>query len=157
MGVMKLKLMDDSFIYFDSTPVTIRNDKGEEIKIYGITYNRHQSHEEDLWVYMVNYYTCYLQACERVQTKGGELSPDEWRLSNGNRISLQRPHKNLIYRLMREDVLGYRLVETDGPLDIREDEIDGKFIISNKPLIRMGLEKTKNKKETEVKYETESK
>ena len=149
--------MDDSFIYFDSIPVTIRNDKGKEITIYGMTYNRHQSHEEDLWVYMVNYYICYLRGCEKVQTKRGKISPDEWELSNGNRISLQRPHKNLIYRLMRDEILGYRLVETDGPLDIKEDEIDGKFIISNKPLIRMGLEKPKNKKETEVKNETESK
>ena len=77
---MKLKLLDDSFIYFDSIPVTIRNDKGKEITIYGMTYNRHQSHEEDLWVYLVNYYICYLRACEKVQSKEGSLSPD----TNGN-------------------------------------------------------------------------
>ena len=151
-------MLDDSFIYLDSIPVTIKNDKGKEIKIYGITYNRYQMHEEDLFCYLTNFYIAYLRACEKVQTKGGgSLSPDEWQLSNGNRISLQRPHKNLIYRLMRDEILGYRLVETDGPLDLREDEVDGKFIISNKPLIRMGLVEPKNKKETEVENETEIK
>ncbi|MCH5234804.1 MAG: hypothetical protein J1E16_05880 [Muribaculaceae bacterium] len=144
------KLGYDSIIYFDSIPITILDDQGKEINIYGILYNRQTAHEEDLYLgFFVNRYICYLMASEIIQQKGGQLAPDFWELPNGNKITLQLPQKNLIYRIMRDRMLWYRIIETDGALDLKEDEYDGNFLISKNPLLRMGIEVPQNKRELE--------
>ena len=144
------KLGYDSIIYFDSIPITILDDQGKEINIYGILYNRQSAHEEDLYLgFFVNRYICYLRASEIIQQKGGKLAPDFWELPNGNKITLQLPQKNLIYRIMRERMLWYRIIETDGALDLKEDEYDGNFLISKNPLLRMEIEVPQNKRELE--------
>lgn len=129
----------DSIVLLE-IPVSIRNDKGEEVSIWGILYNRQMAHEEDLWFRMLNAYICYVQASEILQNKGAELYQDCWKLKNGNIITLQIPYKNLIYRIMRDQMLRYKLVEPSHPLDLREEEIDGNFLISTAPLERMGIE-----------------
>lgn len=137
---MTFRLAYDSIILFDSLPIYISDDYGKEITIYGICYNSQAAHDEDIFVRMVNSYICYLRGSEIVQNKGGQLAPDFWELPNGNKITLQISHKNLIYRIMRDRMLWYRLVETREHLDLREGEIDGNFLISDEPLKRMGID-----------------
>lgn len=150
METVEIKLAYDSLIYFNSIPITILDDAGKKINIYGILYNKQSAHEEDLFLgFFVNRYICYLRACEIIQQKGGQLAPDFWELQNGNKITLQLAHKNLIYRIMRNRMLWYRIIETDGALELKEDEFDGNFLISKKPLLRMGIEEPKNKRELE--------
>ena len=150
MEKVEIKLAYDSLIYFNSIPITILDDAGEKINIYGILYNKQSAHEEDLFLgFFVNRYICYLRACEIIQQKGGLLAPDFWELKNGNKITLQLAHKNLIYRIMRNRMLWYRIIETDEAIDLKEDEFDGNFLISKKPLIRMGIEEPKNKRDLE--------
>ena len=150
MDTEEVKLPYDSIIYFNSTPITIINDEGNKITIHGILYKRQAAHDDDLYLgFFVNRYICYLMASEIVQQKGGQLAPDFWELPNGNKITLQLPHKNLIYKIMRDRMLEYRIIETDGALDLKEDEFDGSFLISKNPLLRMGIKEPQNKRELE--------
>ena len=136
---MTFKLVWDSIILFDSLPVSIKNDEGKEITIWGILYNKQDRHEDDLFIFEVNRYLAYLRFCQELQSKGGELSPDEIELPDENRISLQISHKNLLYRLYRDKIFWYFLIEKD-TLDLKPSEVDGNFLISEEPLKRMKID-----------------
>lgn len=63
---------------------------------------------------------------------------------------------------MRDQMLRYKLFEPIHPLDLREEEIDGDFLISTAPLERMGIEYgmkkgTASSKEIQHKRTTEKK
>ena len=136
---LTFKLAYDSIVLFDSLPFVIKNDEGKEITIWGILYNKQDRHDDDLWIFEVNRYISYLKFCQDVQYKGGRLSPDEVELPDGNIISLQVSHKNLLYRLYRDKLLWYTLVERD-LLDLKPDEVDESFLISDEPLKRMKID-----------------
>ena len=141
MENMKLKPTYDSIILLDSIPVSIFDDSGKEILIFGILYNKAEAHADDLFLgFLTNRYISYLRSSEIIQYKGGKLSPDEWEFDNGKRVFLNLSLKNLIYRIMRKDRLWYRLVERTEPIDFREGEVDENFLISTKPLERMGID-----------------
>ena len=149
MENMKLKPIYDSIILLDSIPVSIFDDSGKEILIFGILYNKAEAHADDLFLgFLTNRYISYLRSSEIIQYKGGKLSPDEWEFDNGKRVSLNLSLKNLIYRIMRKDRLWYRLVERTEPIDIREGEVDENFLISTKPLERMGIDYEFRKQES---------
>ena len=64
----------DGIVSFDM-PVHIKNDKEEEISIYGLLFNKKERHGDDLWTWELGRFLCYLQGAERVQNNGGGLAP----------------------------------------------------------------------------------
>lgn len=158
--VLSCKLVPDSIILFDSIPITIINDRKEPIEIWGITYSRGIRHHKGTFIHDIEYYLSYLRGCEIIQTKGGDVSKNQWTLSTGDHINLTQSRKELIHRLLKDKILWYRLVEYPLSLDIREGEVDGNFLISTKPLERMGTDygrHTKEKGDENEKLETDMK
>ena len=138
----------DAVVVLD-TPIKIQNDRKETIQIYGLLYERKMRERNDLFVWSVQRYITYLMGCQQVQEKGGKLSPEIWMLPNEHIITLGNPVKNFIYKFLKPQLIKYRLVEFDQPLDIKDDEHDDLFLISNEPLTRYDLaanKKDKNKK-----------
>ena len=82
-------------------------------------------------VYFVELTLCYLQGAERVQNNGGGLAPEVFYTPSGRMIKLDIGLKNLICRLMIDKCIGYRIIEFIEPLEIRSDEADDIFIISD--------------------------
>lgn len=112
------------------TPVQIRDDHDEIITIYGLLYNREQKHADDLWTWELNRYISYLQGCQRVQQKGCKLAPGLIITATDNIIALNNRLKSLIYRIMKKDMIWYRLLEPEKPFTIEPDEVEDIFIIS---------------------------
>lgn len=120
----------DGIVSFDM-PIHIKNDSEEEISIYGLLFNKKERHDDDLWCWELNRYLCYLQRAERVQKNGGNLAPEVFYTPSGRMIKLDIELKNLICRLMNVKRMGYRVIEFIEPLEIRPDESDDIFIISD--------------------------
>ena len=128
----------DAVVVLD-TPIKIQNDRKETIQIYGLLYERDIRKRNDLFVWSVQRYITYLMGCQQVQEKGGKLSPEIWLLPNEHIITLGNPVKNFIYKFLKPQLIKYRLVEFDQPLDIKDDEHDDLFLISEDPLTRYDL------------------
>ena len=137
--------MYDAVVVFD-VPVEIANDRGERIYIFGLLYDKTLKHKDDLWTWELNRYLCYLQGCQTVQTNNGKLAPELWITPDEQLIALKVETKNYIYRIMRERMQGYRVVEYDQPLDLKPEEHEDLFVISKEPLVRYHLTDDKNKK-----------
>lgn len=120
----------DGIVSFDM-PIHIKNDNEDEISIYGLLFNKKERHDDDLWCWELNRYLCYLQGAERVQKNGGNLAPEVFYTPSGRMIKLGLELKNLICRLMNDKRMGYRVIEFIEPLEIRPDEADDIFIISD--------------------------
>ncbi len=119
------------------TPIQIRNDHDEVISIYGLLYNWEQKHKDDLWTWELNRYICYLQGCERAQENGCRLAPGLLITATDNMIPLNYRIKSQIYRIMKEDMIDYRLVEPVETFEINEDQVDDTCIISQKLIDRI--------------------
>ena len=128
----------DAVVVLD-TPIKIQNDRKETIQIYGLLYERKMRERNDLFVWSVQRYITYLMGCQQVQEKGGKLSPEIWMLPNEHIITLGNPVKNFIYKFLKPQLIKYRLVEFEKELDVKEDEHDDLFLISNEPLTRYDL------------------
>ena len=128
----------DAVVVFD-TPIKIQNDRKEEIPIYGLLYERDMRKRNDLFVWSVQRYITYLMGCQQVQEKGGKLSPEIWMLPNEHIITLGNPVKNFIYKFLKPQLIKYRLVEFEKELDVKDEEHDDLFLISEKPLTRCKL------------------
>ena len=128
----------DAVVVLD-TPIRIQNDRKETISIYGLLYERKMRERNDLFVWSVQRYITYLMGSQQVQQRGGKLSPEIWTLPNEHIITLRRPIKNFIYKLLKPQLIKYRLVEFNQPLDIKDDEHDDLFLISEDPLTRCKL------------------
>ena len=142
------KLLYDGVVLFDTT-IKITNDHKETIQIYGLLYERKMRERNDLFVWSVQRYITYLMGCQQVQEKGGKLSPEIWMLPNEHIITLGNPVKNFIYKFLKPQLIKYRLVEFEKELDVKDEEHDDLFLISEKPLTRYDLaanKKDKNKK-----------
>ena len=135
----------DAVIVFD-TPIKIQNDRKETIQIYGLFYERKMRERNDLFVWSVQRYITYLMGTELLLNKGGESAPEIWKMPSGNIIQLTNAVKNFIYKLQRNLLLKYRLVEFNQPLDIKDEEHDDLFLISNEPLTRYDLAANKEDK-----------
>lgn len=120
----------DRIVSFDM-PVHIKNDNEEEISIYGLLFNKKERHEDDLWTWELGRFLCYLQGSEKIQKNGGGLAPEVFYTPSGRMIKLGLELKNLICRLMKDRKTGYRIIEFIEPLEIRPDEADDTFIISD--------------------------
>ena len=132
---MKNKEYDGIVIFY--TPIQIVDDGGDVISIYGLLYNKQEKHNEDLWRWKLNRYVCYLQGCERVQCNGGKLAPELVITSGGNMISLNVRLKNLIYRIMKKEIIRYRIIETVEPIVIQSNEVEDNLVISQQLLGRI--------------------
>ena len=136
----------DAVVVFD-TPIQIVNDRKETISIFGLLYERKMRERNDLFVWSVQRYITYLMGTELLLNKGGESAPEIWKMPSGNIIQLTNAVKNFIYKLQRNLLLKYRLVEFNQPLDIKDEEHDDLFLISNEPLTRCNLAGNKNNKD----------
>ena len=128
----------DAVVVLD-TPIKIQNDRKETIQIYGLLYERKMRERNDLFVWSVQRYITYLMGCQQVQEKGGKLSPEIWMLPNEHIITLGNPVKNFIYKFLKPQMIKYRLVEFEKALDVKDEEHDDLFLISEKPLTRYDL------------------
>ena len=128
----------DAVVVLD-TPIKIQNDRKETISIFGLLYERKMRERNDLFVWSVQRYITYLMGCQQVQEKGGKLSPEIWMLPNEHIITLGNPVKNFIYKFLKPQLIKYRLVEFEKALDVKDDEHDDLFLISNEPLTRYDL------------------
>ena len=132
------KLLYDGVVLFDTT-IKITNDRKEDIPIYGLLYERKMRERNDLFVWSVQRYITYIMGCQQVQEKGGKLSPEIWMLPNEHIITLGNPVKNFIYKFLKPQLIKYRLVEFEKPIDVKDDEHDDLFLISQDPLARCKL------------------
>ena len=128
----------DAVVILD-TPIKIQNDRKDTIQIYGLLYERDMRERNDLFVWSVQRYITYLMGCQQVQEKGGKLSPEIWMLPNEHIITLGNPVKNFIYKFLKPQLIKYRLVEFEKELDVKDEEHDDLFLISEKPLTRCNL------------------
>ena len=139
--ITQLRFGFDSIVLFNQEPIPIKNDHGEEIKIWGICMNQEENHADDLTILKLNRYISYIQSCRLTQEKSGEIGKNLLIFPSGNKVSLNNGLKNFIYRIIRDtdQLPSYKIIETE-ILDIHEGEIDGNFLISPEPLKRMGIE-----------------
>ena len=128
----------DAVVVLD-TPIKIQNDRKDTISIFGLLYERKMRERNDLFVWSVQRYITYLMGCQQVQEKGGKLSPEIWMLPNEHIITLGNPVKNFIYKFLKPQLIKYRLVEFEKALDVKDDEHDDLFLISQDPLTRYDL------------------
>ena len=128
----------DAVVMLD-TPIKIQNDRKETIQIFGLLYVRKMRERNDLFVWSVQRYITYLMGCQQVQEKGGKLSPEIWMLPNEHIITLGNPVKNFIYKFLKPQLIKYRLVEFEKELDVKNEEHDDLFLISEDPLTRYDL------------------
>ena len=128
----------DAVVVLD-TPIKIQNDRKETISIFGLLYERKMRERNDLFVWSVQRYITYLMGCQQVQEKGGKLSPEIWMLPNEHIITLGNPVKNFIYKFLKPQLIKYRLVEFEKELDVKDEEHDDLFLISQDPLTRCKL------------------
>ena len=142
----------DAVVVLD-TPIKIQNDRKETIQIFGLLYERKMRERNDLFVWSVQRYITYLMGCQQVQEKGGKLSPEIWMLPNEHIITLGNPVKNFIYKFLKPQLIKYRLVEFEKALDVKDDEHDDLFLISNEPLTRYDLAANNTKITKKQKWE----
>ena len=128
----------DAVVVLD-TPIKIQNDRKETIQIFGLLYERKMRERNDLFVWSVQRYITYLMGCQQVQEKGGKLSPEICMLPNEHIITLGNPVKNFIYKFLKPQLIKYRLVEFEKEMDVKDEEHEDLFLISNDPLTRCKL------------------
>lgn len=100
----------DGIVSFDM-PIHIKNDNEEDISIYGLLFNKKERHGDDLWIWELGRFLCYLQGAERVQNNGGGLAPEVFYTPSGRMIKLDIGLKNLICRLMIDSTCTYRMIQ----------------------------------------------
>ena len=119
----------DAIVSFDE-PIMIQDDNGELHTIYGILYNQKRRHHDDLFLWEVNRYITYLMGCSRAVKNGGSIAPELWIAKSGEMIILDNAAKDYIYTIMKDEMIGYRLLEFDKPLDILPDEVEDEWVIA---------------------------
>ena len=131
----------NSFIVFEK-PVTIGEIDGEEIKVYGLLYDRYEKETKrnDLFIYNLNSFVAYLCAAEIVYRQGLQMFPDKIITSTGKIIKTDSPAvKNYIYKVLEDRMVGYRIVECSTNILYKDDEVEDSFIIDRVLLSRYGL------------------
>lgn len=125
----------DAIVSFDE-PIMIQDDNGELHTIYGILYNQKRRHREDLWQWAIQRYITYLMGCSRAVKNGGSIAPELWVAKSGEMIILDNAAKDYIYQTIKDDMIGYRLLEYDKPIDILPDEVEGELVIAPSILLQ---------------------
>lgn len=118
----------DAVVKFN-IPILIQDDNGELHTIYGILYNQQRKHRDDLFLWEVNKYITYLMGCSRAVINGGSIAPELWVAKSGEMIILDNGAKDYIYQTMKDEMIGYRLLEFNSPLDILPEDVEGEWVI----------------------------
>lgn len=126
----------DAIVSFDE-PIMIQDDNGELHIIYGILYNQKRRHKDDLWLWAVNRYICYLMGCSRAVKNGGSIAPEMWVCKSGELVIFDNCSKDYIYESMKDEMIGYRLLEYDKTLDILPGEVEGEWVIAPSILLQL--------------------
>lgn len=126
----------DALVVFNM-PIHITNDAEEVVSIYGLLYDKETKHKDDLWTWELNRYICYLMGCAKAQSNGCRLAPGLFITENGNIIALNVELKNLIYRIMKDKMTGYRIIETIEAFEPCPDEVQDIFVISQQLISRI--------------------
>lgn len=115
------------------TPLTLTDDNGLGVIVYGWMYRRTERLNED-FIKKVVAYNAYLIAVKKFQDKGGVISDDGkiWTdPTNGSWFSVRDFMFQLkVYSENKEAALQYLLVENDTPFVANENEIDVNLILS---------------------------
>lgn len=139
----------DSVILFDH-PINI--DDGPEGKpdiktIWGLLYNRSERRYEGWYKDMLGEIT-YVMGCERLQNNQGDMSKTHWYLPSGKVIPISPAMVCFVYQTLSPDIINFRIIEFDHPIEFKAGENDGIYLLSNQPFIRCGLIKnTHNNKD----------
>ena len=135
----------DSLVIFDRG-ITIddgpREDGGNGVcTIYGLLYNHNEKHRSSPkgWMKTILMCTTYLMGCERLQKNNGDMDKENWYFPSGKVVRLTLPVREFIYNSLLPEMIGYRIMEFNHSVDLRDGDNDGIFLISKKPLVRMGL------------------
>lgn len=127
--------------------ITFKDDKGNPIKIWGLLFNKEKSNPNDLYMWSLNRYICYLLSAEGVESRGGEIEQEMWTCDKGKMtLVMTNNMKNFIYKSLKKDTISYRIIEYDKTVEIMNGEHVDSFIVSPNPLIRLGLVEGKEEK-----------
>ena len=109
--------------------------------IYGLLYNKAEMHQSNpkYWMKNILMVLAYIMGCERLQSRGGNMTKEAWYLPNGKVIKLTYAVKSFIFKTLLPELLDYRIMEFETPLDLMQGENDKIFLLSQSPLIRMGI------------------
>lgn len=91
----------------------------------------------------------YARVSTLVQENKGKLAPEMFITAKGNVIPLRVGVKNLVYRIMKEEMIGYRIIEPNCPIEVMTSETEDIFILSSKLINRYAS--TYEKKIIEIK------
>lgn len=121
-----------------SEPVSIINDNNEKISIYGIFYEKSETHHEELFSWTMRQYITYLYSNQLVQTNNGTISPESWTTAEGDTIPLTDDVKDYVYKIKEKEIPEYRFVENESPFVINSGEAEDDWLISSSFLVRYG-------------------
>ena len=135
----------DSVVIFDKG-ITIDDGPREEggngvCTIYGLLYNHNERHSSSPEGWFKNHlmYITYLMGCERLQQKGGDMDKKTWYLPTGKVVRLTYPVREFIYKTLLPELIGYRIMEFDHPIQLLPGENDKIFLLTQTPLVRLGV------------------
>lgn len=135
----------DSVVIFERA-ITIDDGPREEggngiCNIYGLLYNRKVLHgfNPEEFIKAILMKTGYLMGCERLQQRGGDMTKTEWYLPSGRVIKLTYEVKEFIYKTLLPELVDYRIMEFDQPIQFLPGENDKIFLLTQAPLVRLGV------------------
>ena len=110
--------------------------------IYGILIDKDTTHKNDLWIWTLNSYICYMRGSQMCQEQGGDIFPDHWITKDGKRIDLTTDVRGYIYKIYKDTygVPTYRIVESEKDFMIFPMEHDGSFLTSHSFIKRYDLD-----------------
>ena len=129
------KIKYDGLVCFEK-PVCIRDDFNRTILIYGLLFEKDKRHKDDLWTWELNRFISFLQGCEKAQNNGCRISPDKIIMPNGKEIKLTVEVKNIIYKIIKPEIIDYTINEYYEPLETNESEVEDMFVISQPFIVR---------------------
>lgn len=140
----------DSFIIFQR-PLELGNGE-DKISVYGLLYDRYEvkTKRNDLFIYNLQSFIAYLCACEFAwKNRNCQIFPDKIITDTGKIIRTKnRAVRNAIYKIMNDRIVEYRIVECEGNILYKDDEVEEGFIIKSSLLTRYELKDPIQRKTT---------
>ena len=139
----------DSFIIFQR-PLELGNGE-DKISVYGLLYDRYEvkTKRNDLFIYNLQSFIAYLCACEFAwKNRSCQIVPGRFITSTGKVIRVNKAVKNAIYKIMKDRMVEYRIVECEGNILYKDEEVEEGFIIKSSLLSRYELKDPIQRKTT---------
>ena len=131
----------DSFIIFQR-PLELGNGE-DKINVYGLLYDRYEvkTKRNDLFIYNLQSFIAYLCACEFAwKNRNCQIFPDKIITDTGTILKTKnRAVRNAIYKIMKDRMVEYRIVESEGNILYKDEEVEEGFIIQKTLLTRYEL------------------